>query len=109
MADAAVSRLLELLVSISTEENREEGRLIVGDGKEVKRLVSNFQASQAFLADAEQRQVKEEAVRLWLDQLKDACYDMEDVLDEWITTRLKLQIEGVLDDHESAPTLVSQK
>ncbi|KDO40328.1 hypothetical protein CISIN_1g043781mg, partial [Citrus sinensis] len=64
-------------------------------GKQVKKLTSNLRAIQAVLNDAEQRQVKEASVRLWLDQLKEASYDMEDVLDEWITARLKLQIEGV--------------
>ncbi|KAL9460713.1 hypothetical protein AB3S75_003839 [Citrus x aurantiifolia] len=109
MAAATVFRLLEQLIPIAVEEAREEVRPVVGVHKEVKKLESNFRAIQAVLADAEQRQVREETVRIWLDQLKDASYDVEDVLDEWITARLQLQIEGVLDDHESALTLVSQK
>ncbi|KAH9668889.1 hypothetical protein KPL70_021557 [Citrus sinensis] len=95
MVDAIVSPLLEQLISISYEEAKQQVRLVAGVGKQVKKLTSNLRAIQAVLNDAEQRQVKEESVRLWLDQLKEASYDMEDVLDEWITARLKLQIEGV--------------
>ncbi|KAL9459566.1 hypothetical protein AB3S75_002882 [Citrus x aurantiifolia] len=95
MVDAIVSPLLEQLISISYEEAKQQVRLVAGVGKQVKKLTSNLRAIQAVLNDAEQRQVKEGSVRLWLDELKEASYDMEDVLDEWTTARLKLQIEGV--------------
>ncbi|KAJ4718949.1 NB-ARC domain-containing disease resistance protein [Melia azedarach] len=45
--------------------------------------------------------MKDESVRLWLQQLKYASYNMDDVLDEWNTARLKLKMEGV-DDDENA-------
>ena len=38
---------------------------------------------QAVLHDAEQRQIREEAVKTWLDNLKALAYDIEDVLDEF--------------------------
>ncbi|KAJ9685545.1 hypothetical protein PVL29_017542 [Vitis rotundifolia] len=38
---------------------------------------------QAVLHDAEQRQIREEAVKRWLDDLKALAYDIEDVLDEF--------------------------
>ncbi|XP_031268840.1 putative disease resistance protein RGA4 [Pistacia vera] len=46
-------------------------------------------AFQIVLTDAENRQVKENTVRVWLAKLKDVSYDIDDVLDEWNT---KLQI-----------------
>ncbi|KAH9718580.1 hypothetical protein KPL71_022276 [Citrus sinensis] len=95
MVDAIVSPLLEQLISISLEEAREQMKLVVGIDNEVAKLKHNFLAIQAVLVDAEQRQFKEETVRLWLDQLKDVSYYMGDVLDEWNTARLKLRIEGV--------------
>ncbi|KDO57002.1 hypothetical protein CISIN_1g042509mg [Citrus sinensis] len=94
MVDAIVSAVLERLISTTVGEAEEQVRLVVGVEQDVEKLKRNFRAIQAVLVDAEQKQVKEETVRLWLDQLKDASYDMEDVLDEWITARLKLQIEG---------------
>ncbi|XP_015384336.1 putative disease resistance protein RGA3 [Citrus sinensis] len=93
MVDAIVSPLLEQLISISYEEAKQQVRLVIGVKKQVKKLTSNLRAIQAVLNDAEQRQVKEKSVRLWLDQLKEASYDMEDALDEWITARLKLRID----------------
>ncbi|TXG69033.1 hypothetical protein EZV62_003968 [Acer yangbiense] len=56
---------------------REEVRLVTGVRKEINKLTSNFRAIQD--------------VRGWLDQLKDASYDMDDVLDEWNTAILNLQ------------------
>ncbi|KDO39602.1 hypothetical protein CISIN_1g042336mg [Citrus sinensis] len=95
MVDAFVSVVLEQLISVAVEEAKKEVRLVDGVDQEVEKLTSNFRAIQAVIVDAEQRQIKEESVRLWLDQLKHTSYDMEDVLDEWNTARLKLQIEGV--------------
>ncbi|KAH7565311.1 hypothetical protein JRO89_XS09G0184800 [Xanthoceras sorbifolium] len=93
--EAIVSTVLEQLISIIGREVEQEVRLVTGVRKEVEKLTSNFRAIQAVLADAEQRQVTETAVGVWLDKLKDASYDMDDVLDEWNTAILKLQIEGV--------------
>ena len=65
-------------------------KLVVGVEKEVKSLTSHLQAIQAVSDDAEEKQVKDKAIRLWLGRLKSASYDIEDVLDEWITARAKL-------------------
>lgn len=57
---------------------------LVGDvKKQANKLKSNLIDIQSVLEDAERKQVKERAVRVWLDKLKDVCYDMDDVLDEW--------------------------
>ncbi|CAN6570390.1 unnamed protein product [Malus baccata var. baccata] len=61
----------------------------------VSRLIDQLQEKHRFpelarilrdiepvLEDAEKRRVKEEPVRVWLDKLKDASCDIEDVLDE---------------------------
>ncbi|KAL9450508.1 hypothetical protein AB3S75_012275 [Citrus x aurantiifolia] len=95
MVDAILSPILEQLTSMAVEEAKEQVRLVKGVGKEVKKLTSSLRVIEAVLHDAEKRQVKEETVRLWLDQLRCTCYDMEDVLGEWNTARLKLQIDGV--------------
>ncbi|TXG68814.1 hypothetical protein EZV62_003749 [Acer yangbiense] len=95
MAEAIVSVVLEQLVAVTGRQIQQEVKLVAGVDDEVKKLTSNFQIIQAVLVDAEQRQVTETAVRVWLEKLKDVSYDMDDVLDEWNTAILRrLQIEG---------------
>ncbi|XP_034680500.1 putative disease resistance RPP13-like protein 1 [Vitis riparia] len=50
---------------------------------------------EAVLTDAEQKQIRDRAVKLWLDDLKSLAYDMEDVLDEFNTeANLQILIHG---------------
>ena len=93
MADALVSVVLEQLSSIINEKVGQEVRLVIGVDNEVEKLASNFRAIQAVFADAEERQLKDQLVKHWLDQLKDISYDMDDVLDEWGTAIAKSQIK----------------
>ncbi|KAH9665800.1 RECA 2 domain-containing protein [Citrus sinensis] len=86
---------------------QQEARLVRGARKEAKRLTNNFEASQAGLSDAEQRQGKEKRVRLWLYRIKDESYEMEEVLDEGSTARLKLRIEEGAEDENAV--VVPQK
>ncbi|CBI28620.3 unnamed protein product, partial [Vitis vinifera] len=50
---------------------------------------------QAVLHDAEQRQIREEAVKSWVDDLKALAYDIEDVLDEKSRLDLTQSVGGV--------------
>ncbi|KAF3947590.1 hypothetical protein CMV_026295 [Castanea mollissima] len=46
------------------------------------------------LDDAEKRHaVKRDTEKLWLEQLQDKYYEMDDVLDTWSTARIKAEIE----------------
>lgn len=56
---------------------------------------------EAVLNDAEQKHVKEKAVRVWLDDLKALAYDMEDVLDEFDTEAR--QAEAMVGPQATAP------
>ncbi|XP_052297426.1 putative disease resistance protein RGA1 isoform X2 [Citrus sinensis] len=101
MAHAIVSSLLDQLKSIAQDQVKEKWRLVTGVEQEVGKLTTNLQAIQAVLEDAEQRQMKQDkAVTFWLDQLRDASYDMEDVLEEWITETRKLQLDEGGDDDD---------
>ncbi|KAL9460890.1 hypothetical protein AB3S75_003981 [Citrus x aurantiifolia] len=93
MAEAIVSTILEQLASILVEQTAAEVRLISGAEEEVENLHRRFHLIKAVVEDAEKRQMKENAVRVWLDDLKHASYDMEDVLDEWNTAIRKLQMK----------------
>ncbi|KAM7473455.1 hypothetical protein LguiB_020698 [Lonicera macranthoides] len=57
-------------------------------------IVITLQAIEVILVGADKRQVKEEAIKLWVENLKDATYKIEDVLTEWNTAIVKLQIHG---------------
>ncbi|PON60514.1 LRR domain containing protein [Trema orientale] len=88
-----VSALVNQLVSLAFQRVEEEVRLVQGVEEDARKLKSNLEAIQAVLEDAEKRQLADLSVRNWLDKLKDATFDMDDVLDEWSTAILKLQIE----------------
>ncbi|KAF9660581.1 hypothetical protein SADUNF_SadunfUnG0011400 [Salix dunnii] len=93
MADALVSPILELLIKITAQQVQEEVNLVVGVKKQLDKLKSNLIDIQSVLEDAERKQVKDKAVRVWLDKLKDVCYDMDDVLDEWSTAILTWEMD----------------
>ncbi|KAL4636649.1 hypothetical protein ACB092_03G024100 [Castanea dentata] len=106
MAWALVSAIKDQLRSFITSEFTS----IANVKGEVQKLESKFHTIQAMLNDAEKRQVKEEAVKLWLDKLKDVSYLMDDVLDEWNTAMIKAEIEKQQkDDEEKAETSSAAK
>ncbi|KAI3923206.1 hypothetical protein MKW92_048488 [Papaver armeniacum] len=104
MADALVSFLIDELCSTFKQEIEQKVRLVTGVGKEVKKLESAFITLQAVLKDAEERETDESSVKNWLTRLKNAAYEMEDVLDEWSTEMRKKQLKfGEEDDEGEKP------
>ncbi|PIA27069.1 hypothetical protein AQUCO_08300039v1 [Aquilegia coerulea] len=99
MADALVSIVLEQLASVV----KQKVKLVLSVRKDVKDLSLKLGMVKAVLHDAEMKQIKEEAVKLWLEQLKDLLYNADDVLDEW-NTRTNLssssQIQGADNDDD---------
>ena len=79
MARALVSTIIDQLGSLIASEFKDrlgslfasEVTSIVDVEEEVEKLKLKFQAIQAKLDDAEGRQEKEKAVKLWLERLKD--------------------------------------
>ncbi|OVA14454.1 Leucine-rich repeat [Macleaya cordata] len=100
MADALTAFLVDQLGSVIKQEIEHEVRLVVGVRKEVEKLKKTFKVIQTVLNDAEQRQMNEESVKLWLEEFKNVAYDIEDVLDEWRMEILSSQIEGLDDDDD---------
>ncbi|KAL9335591.1 hypothetical protein Peur_072772 [Populus x canadensis] len=93
MAEALVSPILEQLTTIVAQQVQEKVNLVVGVKKQCDKLKSNLHDIQLVLEDADIKQVKYKAVSEWLDELKDSCYDMDDVLDEWSTAILRREME----------------
>jgi hypothetical protein len=51
--------------------------------KDLKKMKMALESVEAVLKDAERRSIQDAAVRLWLKRLKDAMYDISDMLDEF--------------------------
>ncbi|XP_031129835.1 putative disease resistance protein RGA3 [Ipomoea triloba] len=92
MADAIISIVVDQL-SIIIKDQIQDVRAALGVEKEIKNLSSKLNKIRAVLNDAERRSFNEEIVKLWVDEIKDFCYDVEDVVDEWNTRSRRQQIE----------------
>jgi hypothetical protein len=60
----------------------------------LRKLKTTFLALNAVLEDAEELQVTKPIVKEWLDELKDAVYDAEHVLDEIATEALQSELDA---------------
>ncbi|XP_004308876.1 PREDICTED: putative disease resistance protein RGA3-like [Fragaria vesca subsp. vesca] len=107
MAGVLVDVLLERFATLALDKIEQEMKLVVGVKQEIKNLTKKLEAIQAVLEDAEQRQVTEASVRCWLSELTEVSFDMDDVLDEWITKVLRRQLEK--QEKQSSKALVSNK
>jgi Rx N-terminal domain len=61
---------------------------------ELKKLMGLLKRIKATLYDAEQREIRDMAVKLWLKELQGVAYDAEDVLDEYHYEVLRAQVEA---------------
>ncbi|KAB2006698.1 hypothetical protein ES319_D11G365400v1 [Gossypium barbadense] len=90
--EAALSAFLELL----------GGKLLdsalnfVADHKQLHPQLKQWQSIlpdiQAVLDDAEEKQIKIEGVKKWLNDLQDLAYDVDDILDEFAYEQLRLKL-----------------
>ncbi|KAJ9680086.1 hypothetical protein PVL29_019386 [Vitis rotundifolia] len=64
---------------------KEEFLLAYGVDKDVEKLESTLHTIQAALRDAERKQPNEDAWKVWLEKIRDAAYDAEDILDAFST------------------------
>ncbi|CAL5331611.1 unnamed protein product [Camellia sinensis] len=59
-------------------------------------------AIQALLIDAEEKQMQDQAVNLWLDDLQDLAYDLDDLVDEFATEALRQSLKAKLPQASSS-------
>ncbi|GMJ12804.1 hypothetical protein like AT3G14470 [Hibiscus trionum] len=83
MADAFVSALFSTILNNLASLLRKEVRLAASLKTDLESLHRTFTTIQAVLHDAEQKQWKSEAIKIWLRDLEQAAYDLEDVLDDF--------------------------
>ncbi|XP_031131444.1 putative disease resistance protein RGA3 [Ipomoea triloba] len=93
MADALISTVVEQLINILKHQAQELKRAL-GVEKEIANLSSKLENIRKVLDDAEKRSFKENGIELWIENIKDFSYQVDDVLDEWRTRSLRQQIES---------------
>ncbi|XVF82358.1 hypothetical protein PTKIN_Ptkin16aG0040500 [Pterospermum kingtungense] len=104
IGEAAVSAFFEALFGKFTSSEFE----FVTE-KRVRKEIMNWETTlrniHAVLADAEGKQLRNESVKLWLTDLQDLAYDVDDILDEFATEALGRKL---MKKHQ-ASTSVAQK
>ncbi|XP_077233679.1 putative disease resistance protein RGA3 [Tasmannia lanceolata] len=94
MAELLLSPLVGALVENLTDPAIQEIKLQWGVKEELENLSSTLSTVRAVLKDAEEQQVTSNAVKDWLQKLKDVAYDADDVVDEFATKALRSKLEG---------------
>ncbi|KAJ8648699.1 hypothetical protein MRB53_001722 [Persea americana] len=116
VVEAALSALFQGLFDKLALPSLKKLGLLFGVEREAKKLSSTLSRIQSLLSDAEDRQIKQESVSLWLSDLKEVAYDAEDILDElaFIALRSKLETAPIqtrkrkLTDQVRVPHLFSR-
>ncbi|KAK9159604.1 hypothetical protein Syun_005945 [Stephania yunnanensis] len=80
-----IAEIVERAISLAFDELV----LVIGVKGELKKLKDVLTHIHAVLQDAEERQVNEYQVKVWLQELKQVSYDAEDALDEIAYNELK--------------------
>ncbi|KAG5547170.1 hypothetical protein RHGRI_012997 [Rhododendron griersonianum] len=89
----ALSLVTHLLTSLKPLVEKEVG-LLWGVGKEMTKLSSTLSTIEAVLEDAERNHPEDRVVQDWLRKLKDAAYEVDDILDEYSTEILRWESKG---------------
>ncbi|KAL5763516.1 hypothetical protein ACOSP7_019780 [Xanthoceras sorbifolium] len=92
MTEAIVSPIAELLLGKLGSLAYQEVCLIWDVKPDLLKLERTLKTIKAVLLDAEQQQLHNHELRVWLEELKDVCYDVEDVLDEFEIEALRWQV-----------------
>ncbi|KAF5445396.1 hypothetical protein F2P56_034447, partial [Juglans regia] len=63
-----------------------------GLGKQLDKWGEAMERIREVLDDAEEKQQTKKTVKVWLDDLRDLAYDVEDILDEFATEALQRKL-----------------
>ncbi|PON37336.1 NB-ARC domain, LRR domain containing protein [Parasponia andersonii] len=92
MAETAVAIVVDKLITLLTEE----ADLLTGVHREVDLIRRELQSILAFLKDADRRAEAEgneisDGVKVWVEELREAAFQIEDVIDEYTHLMAKQQ------------------
>ena len=93
MAERVLSVVVDGVIASAMSLASEPVKSVWGFKEELGKLQVSFTKIQALLHDAERRQVNDESVRIWLQELKDVAYEADDVLDEYDYEILRQKVE----------------
>ncbi|KAL5077422.1 hypothetical protein RYX36_016406 [Vicia faba] len=80
MAEMAVSLAVDQLLPLL----KEEANLLRGIHKEFADLKYELESIQAFLKDADKRAATTEGVKIWVKQVREAAFRIEDIVDDYM-------------------------
>ncbi|XP_031249204.1 putative disease resistance protein RGA1 [Pistacia vera] len=92
MAETIVSAIAEKVLGMLSSLASSEMGLAWGVKNDVQELIDTLTTIKAVLLDAEDKQIHNEKLKVWLGKLKEICYDAEDVLDEIEVEDLRKQV-----------------
>ncbi|XP_044509777.1 disease resistance protein RGA2-like isoform X3 [Mangifera indica] len=92
MAEIIVSVIAEKVLDKLITLVYDEVSLASGVKNDVKQLTDTLNTIKVVLSDAEEKQNHNPKLRVWLEKLKEVCYDAEDVLDEVEVENLRNQV-----------------
>uniref|UniRef100_A0A6N2L242 Rx N-terminal domain-containing protein n=1 Tax=Salix viminalis TaxID=40686 RepID=A0A6N2L242_SALVM len=74
---ATISHIIDQLTSLELLKFASREKI----HSDIKKLETNLHMIRAVLDDAEEKQMESHAVKLWLEQIRDLAYDIDDLLD----------------------------
>lgn len=99
---AAIEMLFKKLMSADLLQFARQEQ-IQADLKKWERILFKI---HAVLDDADEKQMTKQSVRLWLRELKNLAYDVEDILDEFSTEALRRQLLEEKQHHETNTSML---
>ncbi|XP_023730644.1 putative disease resistance RPP13-like protein 1 [Lactuca sativa] len=102
MAEIVVSAVITVLCEKLISGELMKLARFEGIDSQLKKWKKNLPLIQAVLADATQKQIKERAVQLWVNDLQDLAYNIDDVLDDLATEALRRKLNK--EAHSSTST-----
>ncbi|XP_057441522.1 putative disease resistance protein RGA1 [Lotus japonicus] len=87
MAEALLGAVFEKLLSLA----QNEFATMSGIQGKAKKLSNTLELIKAVVEDAEEKQITNKPIKVWLQQLKDAVYILDDILDECSIESLRLK------------------
>ncbi|GAB2282597.1 hypothetical protein Dimus_017135 [Dionaea muscipula] len=92
MAEAVMFNIIESLLKNLGSKAIEEVAAAWGFQDQLDKLKDTANTMKDVLSDAEQRQVVDKALRLWLERLRSVVYDADDLFDEFSTIVMRKEL-----------------